>query len=58
MFMTRTEETARDIAREKQQAYGRSVFSPAWYVGTPAELRAIGCLPEHIKAPVAAESSR
>lgn len=55
MFMARNEETAREIAREKRQAYGRSVFSPAWYVGTPAELRAIGCLPEHIKAPTCAE---
>lgn len=55
MHMARNEETACEIAREKRQAYGWSVFSPAWYVGTPAELRAIGCLPEHIKAPTCAE---
>jgi methylmalonyl-CoA mutase cobalamin-binding subunit len=42
MILTRTEETARAFAAERNQTYGRTPFAGGFYVGSIEELRAIG----------------
>lgn len=43
MTKCRSGETARAIASDQGLSFGWSVHNGAWYVGTPAELAAIGC---------------
>lgn len=46
-------ETARAIASERRQSFGWSVHGGAWYVGSPEELRRIGCADVGTPAPAA-----